>query len=74
MNREASSSQTRIKTDINRDAPGSPLHMQFHKKFNLVKDMVSDALGVNVTYHEPQDFDAEELPNEKAQKFYQLLK
>ena len=36
--------------------------------------MVSDALGVNVGYDEPEDFDAEELPNEKAQRFYQLLK
>ena len=36
--------------------------------------MVSDAFGVNVAYDEPEDFDAEELPNENAQKFYQLLK
>ena len=36
--------------------------------------MIGDALGVNVAYDEQQDSDEEELPNEKAQKFYQLLK
>ncbi|KAI5412278.1 hypothetical protein KIW84_057080 [Lathyrus oleraceus] len=35
--------------------------------------MVGDALGVNVTYDEPEDFDGEELLNEEAQRFYQLL-
>lgn len=29
---------------------------------------------MNVTYDEQQDFDGEELSNEKVQKFYQLLK
>lgn len=29
---------------------------------------------MNVTYDEPQYFDADELSNEKVQKFYQLLK
>ena len=48
--------------------------MQYQEQFNLVEDMVSDAFGVNVAYDEPEDFDAEELPNENAQKFYQLLK
>lgn len=36
--------------------------------------MVGDAFGVNMTYDEPEDFDGEELSNEKAQRFYQLLK
>ncbi|KAI5405777.1 hypothetical protein KIW84_052518 [Lathyrus oleraceus] len=36
--------------------------------------MVNDALGMNVTCDEPQDFDADELPNEKEKNFYQLLK
>lgn len=36
--------------------------------------MVSDALWVNVTYDKLQDFDADELLNEKTQKFYQLFK
>ena len=74
MNREASNSQTCIGPDINRDDPGIPSHMQCQEQFNLVEDMVSDALGVNVAYDEPQDFDVEEIPNEKPQKSYQLLK
>ncbi|KAI5408577.1 hypothetical protein KIW84_054425 [Lathyrus oleraceus] len=41
---------------------------------NVVEAKEGDALWVNVTYDEPQDFDANELPNEKAQKFCQLLK
>lgn len=36
-------------------------------------DTVGDNFGVNVTYDEHQDFDREELLNEKVQKF-QLLK
>lgn len=48
--------------------------MQCEEQFNLVDDIVGDAFWVNVTYDELQDFDAEELSNEKAQKFYQLLK
>lgn len=74
MNREASSGQTHIGQEINRDASRSQSHMKYLEQFNLVDDMVGDALGVIVTYDEPQDFDAEELPNEKTQKFYQLLK
>ncbi|CAK8577297.1 unnamed protein product [Lathyrus sativus] len=74
MNREASSSQTRIGVEIGRETSSSQSHLQDHEQFNLIDDMVDDALGVNVTYDEPQDFDADELPNEEAQKFYQLLK
>ncbi|XP_058739830.1 uncharacterized protein LOC131612031 [Vicia villosa] len=75
MNREASSSQTHIEPDINRVDPGSSSsHMQCQEQFNLVEEMFTDALGVNVAYDEPQDLDGEELPNEKAQRFYQLLK
>ncbi|KAI5397198.1 hypothetical protein KIW84_063138 [Lathyrus oleraceus] len=36
--------------------------------------MVGDAFWVNVTYDEQKDFDGDELSNEKAHKFYQLLK
>ncbi|XP_058752188.1 uncharacterized protein LOC131625341 [Vicia villosa] len=75
MNREASSSQTHIEPDINRADPGSSSsQMQCQEQFNLVEEMFTDALGVNVAYDEPQDIDGEELPNEKAQRFYQLLK
>ncbi|XP_050916638.1 uncharacterized protein LOC127131768 [Lathyrus oleraceus] len=47
--------------------------MEYVENFNLISEMVGDALGVNVTYDEPEDFDGEGLPNEKAQRFYQLL-
>ncbi|XP_058767341.1 uncharacterized protein LOC131641034 [Vicia villosa] len=47
--------------------------MEYEENFNLICDMVEDAFGVNVTYDEPEDFGGEELPNEEAQKFYQLL-
>ncbi|XP_058764423.1 uncharacterized protein LOC131637872 [Vicia villosa] len=68
MNRETSCNQTHIAPVINRDVPRSQSQMQNQEQFNLVEDMVSDAFRVNVAYDEPQDFDAEELPNEKAQK------
>jgi hypothetical protein len=47
--------------------------MEYEENFNLIGEMVEDAFGVNVTYDEPGDFDGEELPNEEAQRFYQLL-
>ncbi|CAK8561169.1 unnamed protein product [Lathyrus sativus] len=74
MNREASSSQTHVGVEIGREASSSQPQLQDQGKFNLIDDMIGDALGVNVTYDEPQDFDADELPNEEAQNFYQLLK
>ncbi|CAK8564730.1 unnamed protein product [Lathyrus sativus] len=58
----------------NTDASSSRSHMEFDEQFNLIYEMVGNAFGVNVTYDEPQDFDGEELPNEEAQRFYQLLK
>lgn len=66
MNRKASSGQIHIEPEINRDASRSQTHMQYQEQFNLVDDMVGDALGVNLAYDEPQDFDAKELPYEKA--------
>ncbi|KAI5409628.1 hypothetical protein KIW84_055168 [Lathyrus oleraceus] len=54
-------------------ASSSRSHMEHREEFSLISDMLGDAFGVNVTYDEPQDFDQEELPNEEAQKFYQLL-
>ncbi|XP_058750302.1 uncharacterized protein LOC131623315 isoform X2 [Vicia villosa] len=49
--------------------------MEYKEQFNLHDDMIGDALGVNVAYDEQQDSgDEEELPNEKSQKFYELLK
>ncbi|CAK8573023.1 unnamed protein product [Lathyrus sativus] len=51
---------------MNRETSSSQTHVG--------DDMVGDALGLNVTYDEPQDFDVDKLPNEEAQKFYQLLK
>ncbi|CAK8576088.1 unnamed protein product [Lathyrus sativus] len=48
--------------------------MEYEEQFNLHDDMIGDALGVNMAYNEQQDSDGEELPNEKAQNFYQLLK
>lgn len=70
MNRETSSSQTHVGPEINREASSSQPHFQYQEQFNLIDDMVGDALGVNMAYYEPQDFDADELPNEKVQKFY----
>ncbi|CAK8537010.1 unnamed protein product [Lathyrus sativus] len=58
----------------NTHVSSSRSHMEFEEQFNLIDDMVGNAFGVNVIYDEPQDFDGEELPNEEAQRFYQLLK
>ena len=57
----------------NTHASSSRPIMEYEENFNLIGEMVEDAFGVNVTYDEPGDFDGEELPNEEAQRFYQLL-
>ena len=57
----------------NTHASSSRPPMEHGENFNLINEMVGDAFGVNVTYDEPEDFDGEELPNEEAQRFYQLL-
>lgn len=44
--------------------------MKYKEQFNRIIDMVGDAFFVNVFFDEPQDFDSEELLNEKAQIFY----
>ncbi|KAI5448246.1 hypothetical protein KIW84_015608 [Lathyrus oleraceus] len=58
----------------NMHAPSSRSHLEYDEQFNLIDEMVSDAFEVNVTYDKPEDFDGEELSNEEAQRFYQLLK
>lgn len=47
--------------------------MEYVENSNLIGEMVDDALGVNVIYDEPEDFNGEELPKEQTQRFYQLL-
>ncbi|CAK8578090.1 unnamed protein product [Lathyrus sativus] len=54
-------------------ASSSRSPMEHGEKFNLIGEKVGDAFGVNVTYDELEDFDGKELPNEEAQRFYQLL-
>lgn len=44
------------------------------EQFNMMDDMVADALGVELSYGEDVEDDEEEQPpNEKAQRFYRLL-
>ena len=45
----------------------------YGEQIELMQDMVCDALGVNVSFEEPQYDDTDELPNETAQRFYNLL-
>ena len=55
-------------------ASSSRSHREYDEQFNIIDEMVRDAFEVNVTYDKPKDFDGEELSNEEAQRFYQLLK
>ncbi|XP_058784597.1 uncharacterized protein LOC131659423 [Vicia villosa] len=57
----------------NTHASSSRPTMEYEENFNMIGEMVEDAFGVNVAYDQPEDFDGEELPNEEAQRFYQLL-
>ncbi|KAK2445148.1 hypothetical protein QL285_016112 [Trifolium repens] len=57
-------------------ASTSGMHEEYVEQFNLIDDMVGDALGVNMDYGEDEDDDVfeEQVPNEKAQKFYEMLR
>ncbi|XP_024636351.1 uncharacterized protein [Medicago truncatula] len=57
--------------DVNTHASCSGTHTENVEQFDMMDDMISDALGVNMSYDEPVE---EELPpNKKAQDFYNLL-
>lgn len=49
-------------------------NVQNNQEFETMTDMISNALGVNVSFNEPQYDDTDQLPNEQAQRFYCLLK
>jgi hypothetical protein len=54
----------------------SGMREEYFEQFNLIDDMVGDALGVNIDYGEDEydDVFEEQVPNEKAQKFYEMLR
>ncbi|CAK8539964.1 unnamed protein product [Lathyrus sativus] len=54
-------------------ASSSRSPMEHGENFDLISEMVDDAFGVNATYDKPVNFYREELLNEEAQRFYQLL-
>lgn len=39
--------------------------MQYEEQFNVKDEIIGDIFGVNLPYDELQDFDTEELSNEK---------
>ena len=43
-----------------------------YELLDVVQGMISDAVGVNLDFEEPQ-YDADEVPNEEAQRFYMFL-
>lgn len=45
-----------------------------YQHFEAMNDMISDAVGVNLSFNEDQYDDTDGLPNEEAQRFYGLLK
>lgn len=57
--------------DVNMQASSSGAHTQC-ENFGLMEDMVGDALGVNLSYNE--GIEEEIIPNEKALKFYSMMK
>jgi len=57
--------------DVNTHASCNGTHTENVEQFDMMDDMIGDALGVNMSYDEPVE---EELPpNKKAQDFYNLL-
>ena len=57
--------------DVNMQASSRGAHTEC-ENFDLVEDMVGDALGVNLSYDE--GIEEEIIPNEKALKFYAMMK
>jgi len=55
-------------------ASSSGINADDNEQFNVMNDMVVDALGVELSYNDDvEDEQGEEPPNEQAQRFYQLL-
>lgn len=48
--------------------------MQYEEQFNVKDEIIGDIFGVNLAYDELQDFDTEDLSNEKIIFFNKLLK
>lgn len=59
---------TNIGPKINTQSSSSQLYMKYEENFNIIDDMVSDAFGINMSYDEFQDFDAEELIRMRKRK------
>jgi len=57
--------------DVNMHASSSGARMEC-ENFGVMEDMVGDALGVNLSYNEGGE--EETIPNEKALKFYKMMK
>ena len=59
---------------VNAQASSSGINVDDNEQFNMMNDMVADALGVELSYNDDvEDEQGEEPPNEQAQRFYQLL-
>jgi hypothetical protein len=60
----------------NRPGPSSstrPVIVPDHQPFDMVDNMISNALGVNLSYDQSEEDVTDSLPNEEAQRFYNLL-
>ncbi|KAK2433103.1 hypothetical protein QL285_018409 [Trifolium repens] len=60
----------------NRPGPSSstrPVIVPDHQPFDMVDNMISNALGVNLSYDPSEEDVTDSLPNEEAQRFYNLL-
>jgi hypothetical protein len=59
---------------VNAQASSSGINVDDNEQFNMMNDMVADALGVELSYNDDvEDEQGEQPPNEEAQRFYQLL-
>ena len=59
---------------VNAQASSSGINVDDNEQFNMMNDMVDDALGVELSYNDDVEDEQGEQPlNEEAQRFYQLL-
>lgn len=58
---------------LTRASSSSAAGLTSNEEVESMENMVCDALGVNMSYDEPQYDNNNELPNEESQRFYNLF-
>nr|XP_027187902.1 probable O-methyltransferase 3 [Cicer arietinum] len=72
----APNTSTSVENNIGPSSSTNMLGVDYYnyQDFEVMNDMISDVVGVNLSFNEDQYDDTDGLPNEEAHRFYSLLK